>query len=343
MNDLSPEKLEALLNGPALAPPAGVIPQFDNPPSHRTASIAIPTACLIVSTTLVAMRLYTSIRIIRQVDIADYSVFLGWAIFIGEIVCAFLAVKHAPGVHQWNVRLGDLGPFLYYFHVASVLYGICMFFVKFSILIQYIKIFMPIKKPRALYWTTIFIIAVNFIHYFIGRFIEIFSCYPIAKAWDPLITEGSCIDIKALISASASISAASDIIILILPQVVIWRLNLSRKEKAGISIIFLIAIFACVSSTICIFYSVVLQRQSDDTYYTWFTGLWTLLEMAAGFAVACLPVAKAFVKNLSKAGGFSSIASSTRKVTSTWGNQLNELARLEFGSQSSNEQSRGAY
>lgn len=71
MNDLSPEKLEALLNGPALAPPAGVIPQFDNPPSHRTASIAIPTACLIVSTTLVAMRLYTSIRIIRQVDIAD--------------------------------------------------------------------------------------------------------------------------------------------------------------------------------------------------------------------------------------------------------------------------------
>ena len=64
-------QLEALLNGPALAPPPGVTPQLNNPPSYRAATTAIPTVCLIVATLAVSMRVYTRARIIRVVNIAD--------------------------------------------------------------------------------------------------------------------------------------------------------------------------------------------------------------------------------------------------------------------------------
>ena len=39
---------------------------------------------------------------------------------------------------------------------------------------------------------------------------------------------------------SASINTASDLIIVILPQPVIWRLELTRKRKWGLSAVFLL-------------------------------------------------------------------------------------------------------
>ncbi|KAI1805118.1 hypothetical protein F4811DRAFT_561393 [Daldinia bambusicola] len=314
-NNLSPKELEALLNGPALTPPAGVIPQLDNAPNYWVASMAILNFCVVVSTVLVAMRLYTRAIIIRQLNIADYSILFAWGVSMGEMTCAFLAMISAPGVHQWNVRLRDLRLFLYYFHIAAILYGICVFFIKFSILMQYIQIFMPVKKPRALYWATRILIVANFLYYSTGRFLEIFSCRPLAKAWDPLIREGHCIDIKALVNASASINTASNVLILALPQLIIWRLNLSRKEKAGISAIFLVAILylrACACSGVSLFYTVRFRSQYDDTYNIWRFSVWNLLEITAGLAVACLPVAKAFFKTLPKVRGVSDIASYIR-------------------------------
>ncbi|KAI0377393.1 hypothetical protein F5Y04DRAFT_285032 [Hypomontagnella monticulosa] len=301
MSNLSPEELENLLNGPALAPPPGVVPQFDNPPNHWILSRGAIIACLTITTVAVATSLYTRIRI---------------GVFVGYIACAVLVCKQAPGVHQWNVRLRNFRLFLYYFHVATVLYGVSIFFVKFSILMQYIRIFMPFRKPTRLYWATIFIIAINFIVYFLFTFLAIFSCHPIAKAWDPLITGGHCINLLALGSALGAINTISDIIILIVPQVVIWRMNLSLRNKVEVSLIFTIATFASVCAAVRFAYAVILQSQTDVTYYTWLAGVWTLPEMTAAIVVACVPVIKGFVKSVFEIEFFSRIVLSIKRVTS---------------------------
>ena len=54
----------------------------------------------------------------------------------------------------------------------------------------------------------------------------------------------------------------------------------------------------------------VLKNTHDVTYYAWFAGIWTLPEMAAGFVVASLPVARIFFDHLINVGVFSRIASS---------------------------------
>jgi hypothetical protein len=83
-SNLNPEQLEALLNGPALKPPPGVVPQLDNPPAYRTASTALPVVCLVVATLGLAMRLYTRIRVLRQVNLADCECFSPTA---SSVVC----------------------------------------------------------------------------------------------------------------------------------------------------------------------------------------------------------------------------------------------------------------
>ncbi|KAI0121425.1 hypothetical protein F4776DRAFT_630805 [Hypoxylon sp. NC0597] len=307
MSALNSVEPEALLNGPALSPPPGVIPQLDNPPSNRATAISVPIVCLVVSTLAMAMRLYTRIRIIRHMSITDYSLLLGWAIFVAYIACILLAFEYAPGVHQWDLRLRDYREFNYYMYIGSAIYGISIFFVKLSILMQYIQVFMPANQPKVMYRTTMSIIGLNFGYYLARTFIEIFACQPVAKAWDPLITEGRCIDVMSRDVASGIINTTSDFVILILPQLVIWRLNISFKNKTAVSVIFLIAVFACVSSAVRLSYAVALQRQSDFSYYSWLTSLWTLPEIAGGIVAACLPVAKAFIASLAQSRMFSGL------------------------------------
>ena len=122
------------------------------------------------------------------------------------------------------------------------MYGICIFLIKLSILSQYIQVFTPNNEPKTIYWTIVVLIILNFLFYLASTFVEIWSCSPIAKAWDPLVTEGHCVDLEALNVTASSVNTASDIIILVLPQFVIWRLNTNFRRKVTVSMIFFLAI-----------------------------------------------------------------------------------------------------
>lgn len=124
------------------------------------------------------------------------------------------------------------------------MYGICIFFIKLSILLQYIEIFVPLKKlaTNYIYWPSHILIWILFFFYFISTFLEIFSCHPLAKAWN-LLLEGTCPVNTLVLNVSASvINSVTDLIIFALPQVAIWRLHTSFRKKMSISAMFFIAI-----------------------------------------------------------------------------------------------------
>ena len=61
---------------PALKPPLGVLPNFHNPPSQRTANVVCQTLCLIISTLCVSIRMYTKFFIIRSHGCEDCELYL---------------------------------------------------------------------------------------------------------------------------------------------------------------------------------------------------------------------------------------------------------------------------
>lgn len=65
------------------------------------------------------------------------------------------------------------------------------------------------------------LIWINLVFYLISTVLEIFSCRPREKAWNPLMTSGSCINVLILNVTASSINAASDLVLLILPQLTI--------------------------------------------------------------------------------------------------------------------------
>ncbi|KAJ5704232.1 hypothetical protein N7493_011370 [Penicillium malachiteum] len=57
------------LSGPALAPPAGVTSNFDNPPNNNPLAIGVFAKCASVATICILLKAYASLWIAREVQI----------------------------------------------------------------------------------------------------------------------------------------------------------------------------------------------------------------------------------------------------------------------------------
>ena len=65
--------LMELLNGPLMEPPPGMQSNFINPANLKTEGLILMTFCLIASTLVVCMRMWTKTRLIRKVVLEDCS------------------------------------------------------------------------------------------------------------------------------------------------------------------------------------------------------------------------------------------------------------------------------
>lgn len=121
--------------------------------------------------------------------------------------------------------------------VVATSYGFVILPIKIAILLQYLRIF-SIGRDK-LFWFYHIFIWLHIFFYLICAFLEIFACNPVEKFWKPWIKEGRCLDVKAINIIAAAFNSVSDITILIMPQKLIWNLQMSFKKKIGSSMIFL--------------------------------------------------------------------------------------------------------
>lgn len=97
---------------------------------------------------------------------------------------------------------------------------------------------MPLNKHNAMFWACHILLWLNFVFYFVTFFLGLFPCMPIKKNWNPWI-KGRCMNVLMIYVVESVINAVSDVSILILPQFVIWNLQISLKRKIGIFGMFL--------------------------------------------------------------------------------------------------------
>jgi hypothetical protein len=125
--------------------------------------------------------------------------------------------------------------------IAAVIHGVAIVLVKIAILLQYNRIFVARGSRNWLFWTSHVIIWLQIAFYLTYTLLEVFACRPRAKLWSPWLP-GKCLDTFSINIAAVAFNVATDILILLIPQKVIWGLRLSTKRKVQISLIFLVAI-----------------------------------------------------------------------------------------------------
>lgn len=115
--------------------------------------------------------------------------------------------------------------------------------IKIAILVNWLRIFVPSGQRDSNWWTLQILIWTNIIFFVVATFTEIFRCWPRQKIWDPLFEGGSCpINVGVQNIAVSAINFISDTAILAMPQRIIWKLQMSRSRKWGLSLLFVIGI-----------------------------------------------------------------------------------------------------
>lgn len=112
-----------------------------------------------------------------------------------------------------------------------------MFFAKLAILLLYIRLFFPKGVTRSsLWWIIQIVIWLNFL-YTVGLILALaLQCVPYHKAYG-----SSCVNQYMVLISASIINIISDLLVLMIPMVSVWRLNMSRKRKLAVWALFAFA------------------------------------------------------------------------------------------------------
>ncbi|KAF6238294.1 hypothetical protein HO173_003574 [Letharia columbiana] len=229
---------------PAASPPPGVTSESTRPSNVRG----------------VTARLYSTLLVTRSTGIEDYSCLLAVVILSAYISMVFYLNRYAR--HTWDVPAMWVDTQYFRGRLArDVLFSLATFFAKCSILLLYLRVFAPLKWFRYTVWSTIvFMFGVYWCY--VG--VNVGLCAPLpGKSWasPASLTECEKQETYAIIQGASNV--AIDILILVLPLPIVWKLQMRRSKRLGVLAVFGTGGIALVASLVSLVYRIKLNGATD--------------------------------------------------------------------------------
>ena len=120
-------------------------------------------------------------------------------------------------------------------YITSIIYLFALFLYKTTILLLYLRLFGINKSFNR---TTLTVLIFVFTYLLSNLLTLTFGCVPIAKYWKPTLP-GHCVSESNAGVAYGSMNVVSDVVIFVLPLPMVWRLQLSRESKLGVTLVFM--------------------------------------------------------------------------------------------------------
>lgn len=178
--------------------------------------------------------------------------------------------------------------------------------IKASILLEWVHLFVG-TSGTAFYWICHVMIWSNCCLYVTTIITINFTCSPRERIWRRYIP-GTCINIDAFNLFITAFHLVFDLLMLLLPHRVIWKLSLSTQQKIGISTVFSVGVVyvsppslamrslttyfrtcACAAGRVV---SAVMMGSSPDSTYAYSRHLlWGLAEITTTELIFCVPAA----------------------------------------------------
>ncbi|GAQ45190.1 hypothetical protein AtubIFM55763_006651 [Aspergillus tubingensis] len=270
------------MSSPFGEPPKGLNLEEDS--TGRNDAVVVCMYALAFVT--IGFRLFSRIKV-QQASIGLDDWLIVGALLSGtaNMACAIAGGHYGLGKHVWVVTLDEIINMVHILYANVLLYILTVPLIKVSIILSYRRLF-------GMQWTMWACIALS-IAYWIGCSVAFLcSCQPVSYFWtqyeNPL---GGYVryDIYPFYIAHAVANMAGDLLILLVPIPLVWRLKLRVGQKIQILSIFLLGGFVCVASAIRIYYFTFI----NDVDVTWNLGnvfIWSSVEPSIGIVCACLPV-----------------------------------------------------
>ncbi|THZ03651.1 hypothetical protein D6C95_03654 [Aureobasidium pullulans] len=273
---------------PAGRPPPGEVSHIHHAVGRTHMITTCDIICMIIVCTVVAMRMYTRIHLLKNLWWDDWCTLFALACWIGETGLFQYACKFGAGKHVYDISVADLYPnLLRGWVVCAVMYSITMLFSKMSILLLYRRLF-PIVNFAKRWWA---VVAFTVAYSVGGMLASLFQCRPMESAWTLDVPSDYCISTEKFYTANAALNVVSDIMILILPVPIVWGLNTDTRKKVILTGLFSMGSISCLVSILRMRSIIVLYKSGFDDL-TWGlveVVLWSQAELTAAMICTCTP------------------------------------------------------
>ncbi|ODA83902.1 hypothetical protein RJ55_02419 [Drechmeria coniospora] len=244
--------------------------------------------------------------------------------------------RYGMGRHWVTIKPADKFETMKYFYMAQVTYKASINFTKCCILLLYLRLFRIVRWFKWSCWALLGCIG---IYCAASVLVTIFQCRPLARAFDKTVA-GTCIDMSKFWFANAGFSIGTDIIILLLPMPLVYRLNVPLAQKVALAALFAVGTFVVATSCLRVTTLDVFATSPDHTYNI-ANVMWTIIEPNVAVLCACLPILRPLIvklfpslgsKGYSGDGSGLGHGSKSRRRLTTAGPSRNDKQWLELGS-----------
>ncbi|KAI1504734.1 hypothetical protein F5X99DRAFT_370837 [Biscogniauxia marginata] len=267
----------------ALPPPDGYIVDFENPQRQFVDALNWTSGALGVVTLLfVCQRLYVRLFLEKGLFLDDGCLLVAWVILLAmTAIIIHTTVLGALGTHAWELTFDAFATYFRQGYSLPILYTLCSLFAKMALLIYYFR-FMQRPWHRLVIFFVMFFVLGSSLGLTLAT---IFSCQPIARAWDVTINDYQCIDLSAISKASGITGLITDIALLIIPATMIMHLRIHWKQRVSLATMFLIGVVTIVVAAVLLYVDIDQQNQVDITWASAPKLYWLIIE--ANLLVIC--------------------------------------------------------
>lgn len=125
--------------------------------------------------------------------------------------------------------------------------------------------------------------------------VYVFNCKPVQAFWDYSLPR-DCLSNEAVWTGVGVSTLVLDIVILVLPSLMIWRLQISRAQKIAVGLVFMVGIFIIIVSCLRIASLLQAQYSQDISWSLVPVGIWSTVECNIAVVCACLPVLRPLLR-----------------------------------------------
>ncbi|KAG8529269.1 uncharacterized protein KY384_005904 [Bacidia gigantensis] len=228
------------------SPPPDVIAYQRNHASDFNAggleAFIIAGVCII--TILVGLRLWSRKmqKIAWKSD--DFTLIGALLITIGDMVCKILFFKFGFGRHFYSLPFEERVQYKKCGYSSNILYTTSYPLSRISLVLLYHRIFVQ-KWFRTVCWM---FVAIFFGYALSTAIADVFLTVPVNARWNSRVKPVRTVDQIKLFVANAAFNITTDILLLLLPTVTIWRMRMTTMHKIGLTAIFSLGVLTIIAS-----------------------------------------------------------------------------------------------
>ncbi|KAF2177469.1 hypothetical protein K469DRAFT_603311 [Zopfia rhizophila CBS 207.26] len=291
-----------------LYPPSSVLtswprPNYANPETRGWAVPIVLIALLTFTFIVYSARMWARLMVAKNAGLDDLLMSIAMILVVGSTVAVILGIRtYGFQWHAWDQTPQTLITTRQITLAIEILYLESTTLIKISILCFYQRITNGSISKVFVYWVWASITSVV-CYSVIFAFVITFSYTPVEAYWHlfdvswRLRNELKGFNEGAVIVSVGVIGTLQDFFICALPIILVWNLQIPRRQKAALIGIFGMGLLTCVCGIMRTYYAIYIYNYTYDiTWYAFYGWIWTALEADLGVICASAPALKVFFR-----------------------------------------------